>query len=375
MLVAHFRPDIVSGAELAIADFVEAASVDFHCVMLTPGEGPLARHYRQRGFEVWAKRVETKRRRYPGLHTMQSLLFSRKLRRAGVDVALGNTFPAASRIGTACRMAGVPYGVYVREYVRKTALHRTVLRRADAVLAVSQDVARHLEELVSPEKLFVARDFVDASQIRERVERHGARGAPALPFPAGTPAVGIVGRLTRYKRQDLFLRAIPDVLARVPEARFVLVGSATAEEKDYEESLRVLATSLGVADRVAFLGQREDAVEILSELTVCCLISDREPFPRVLLEAQLAGCPVVASDSGGCPEIVEDGVTGFLFPSETAVAVRGLAERVIRILENRALADTLRKNARERVLKESGSSQPVRLLEERLRALTRSPSS
>ncbi len=85
LLVAHFRPDVISGAELAIADFADQASNSMMITMLVPGAGQLSAFYQEKGYNVWKKKFETKRRRYPGLHFVHSLLLARDLKTRAVD--------------------------------------------------------------------------------------------------------------------------------------------------------------------------------------------------------------------------------------------------------------------------------------------------
>lgn len=372
ILVAHSRPDTVSGAELAIADMIDARREGLHYLMLTPGEGVLADHYRTRGFEVWARELETRRRRYPGLHTVQSALFARKFRQRHVDAVLCNTFAAAARVRDASRMAGIPHAIYVREYISRKALHRKILVGADMVLAVSKDVASYLGDMVAPERLFVAYDHIHAQPLLDRVAAHRACGGRLVPFERRHPVVGLIGRITRYKQQDLFLHAIPHVLREFPEARFVIVGSAGGAEKAYEEGLRALAGQLKVEDAVAFMGHRQDALEIMSELSVCCLTSDREPFPRTLLEGQLLGIPVVAADTGGCPEMVEDGVTGRLFSSVSPDAPLLLAAAVAATLSDSVRAAAMSARALQSLQEGVAGLRPVRTLEDLLSTLSNS---
>jgi len=241
ILVAHPRPDIVSGAELAIADIVDKGRNGFRYVMFTPGEGVLADHYRDRGYAVWAQKLETKRRLFPGLHTVQSVYFARKFRERNIDAVLCNTFAVASRVKTACPMAKIPYAVYVREYISKTKSHRDMLGCADMVFAVSKDVADYLRDMVEPAKVVVAYDHLNAEPLLRRVEIHRNSRKRIVPFDPQHPIVGIVGRITVYKQQDLFLRSIPYVLSEMPDASFVVVGSASKGEKDFEQSLKTLA--------------------------------------------------------------------------------------------------------------------------------------
>jgi glycosyltransferase involved in cell wall biosynthesis len=368
ILIAHWRPDIVSGAELAISDMVLKRSNDIYYIMITPGEGKLAEYYRERGFTVWPMRIESPRRLYPGLHLFQSIRFARKLRREGVDIVLCNTFPAASRMATACRMSGIPMVMYVREYVRNVPTHRRLLRKAALTLAASEDVADYVKGLSPNSRITVAYDHLDAVPLVKRVTAHQTAGNRLLPFPIDSPVIGIIGRITTYKQQDLFLRAIPFVLEEFRNARFVVVGSPTKKEREYERTLHKIVGDLGIEDVIAFMGQRRDAVEIISELKVCCMTSDREPFPRTVLEAQAVGCAVVASNTGGCPEMVEDGVTGLLFNVTAGDSPRQLANQIIRLLKDPEFARTLTVRAQKRVINGFGSFQSV---EDELRNLSK----
>ena len=156
ILVVHFLPNMVSGAELAIADFISIADSRFDFTMLTPGEGRLAAYYQGKGVNVCIKRIETPRRRYPGLHTLQSWLFARDLLEHRFDAVLCNTFAAASRVGKACRLAGIPYAVYVREYISDKTLHRKILDKANKIFTPSRDVKTYVSTMTEPNKIMVA---------------------------------------------------------------------------------------------------------------------------------------------------------------------------------------------------------------------------
>lgn len=366
IVVAHSRPDIVSGAENAIADTVDRRGENFEYIMLPPGKGVLAEYYRSRGFNVWAREVETQRRLYPGLHTVVSWLFSRQLKRKQIDAVVCNTFAAAARMRTACKMGNIPWAIYVREYITDKKLHRKILSEATLVLAVSRDLAGYLSSMVDGKKIHVAYDHIQAEPLLERARAHKSSGKRIIPFAAEYPIVGYIGRITKYKQPDLFVRSVPAVLERIPGARFIVVGSAGATERDYESSLRTLARELGVDDKIAFLGHRSDAIEILSELAVCCVTSDREPFPRTVLESQLLGVPVVAANTGGCPEMIEDGKSGILFSSTTLDASEQLAAAITRILHDGGLSSRLASSEREHVLNGLAGLKPVRDFEKLL---------
>ena len=154
-----------------------------------------------------------------------------------------------------------------------------------------------------------------------------------LLVPEGGPLVGIVGRLDRWKGQDVFLRAASLVARRRPDARFAVVGGALiGYEGSYPDDLERLAAELGLADRVHFAGHQDDPYPWLDALDVAVLASEAEPFGLVVVEAMVLGTPVVATAPGGPEEIVEHGRSGLLVPSG---AHEELATAILRVLDDR----------------------------------------
>jgi glycosyltransferase involved in cell wall biosynthesis len=272
---------------------------------------------------------------------------------------------------TACRLARIPYAIYIREYITipLRPIYRKILDRANRIFAVSRDVRNYVSDVTDPNKILVAYNHINAQLILQRVNFHKASGGRQLPFREKHPIVGIVGRVTPYKQQDLFVHAITDVLSEVPQARFVVVGSASRKDQAFEEEVKKLAYELGVQDKIAFMGYRKDALEIISELTVSCVPSTREPLGRVILESQLIGCPVVASNTGGSTEVIEDGVTGLLFPIDGLHADNKMASAVVRLLKDGELRNTIAVNARDFVGKKFTSMQHVKQLENYIESL------
>lgn len=363
IVIAHYRPDIVSGAENSIADLVDEIHERFHCTMLVPGHGNLEQFYLKRGFTVWVHEVQTPRRLLPGLHSLQSRQLASRLKKGKVDAVLCNTLPAASRVGTACQMAGVPYAIYVRDLIRDHSSYRRLLDRANRIFTISKDLQDLTCGLTDPQKVFLTYNHIKPRPILDRFEQHRAKGERILPFHPHHPVVGLVGRITRYKQQDLFIKAVPQILEAVPAARFVIVGAAQDKEKEYEASVKNLAASLGVADRVLFMGHRSDNIEITSEFTVACLTSIREPLGRVIFEAQLIGIPLVVSNTGGPAETTVDEVTALQFSPTAPDAVDQFATQVIRLLKDPPLRERLANNGKEAVMNTFASRKPIQLQE------------
>jgi glycosyltransferase involved in cell wall biosynthesis len=150
---------------------------------------------------------------------------------------------------------------------------------------------------------------------------------------AGSQIVGVVARLEPEKGHQTLIEAWPHVLREVPDAYLLIVG-----EGSRRDALEHSAAVHKVAHRVVFTGRRDDIPAVTAALDVAVLPSWREAQGLSILEAMALSRPVVASDVGGIPEMIEDGVTGLLVPHDDPVA---LAAAVVRLLKDHAYADTL----------------------------------
>ena len=158
----------------------------------------------------------------------------------------------------------------------------------------------------------------------------------------GSPVLGVFGRIIPWKGQDVVMRA----LAQVPSGIALFVGEE--EDGGYANQLRLLAAKLGIAERVRFLGFREDVPQLMR--LVDCVVHasvDPEPFGRVVVEGMLAGRPVIATRAGGVPEIIEDGVNGILVPPGNPDE---LAEAIVRVLSDPVGTERLAQRGHARAL-------------------------
>src|SRR5438552_841720 len=178
--------------------------------------------------------------------------------------------------------------------------------------------------------------------IRPCPWRNQSRVREPLHIPAGPPLLLLVGRIVPHKGVEHFIEA-----ARyVPEARFVIAGGGSLLEP-----MRALAESMGVADRVQFLGRVSD--EQLPEVYAACdvfvlpSVSRLEAFGIVALEAMATGKPVIVADIPGVREIIEDGRDGLL---TDPVNPRDLAEKIRRLLSEPKARQRMGARGREKVL-------------------------
>lgn len=137
-----------------------------------------------------------------------------------------------------------------------------------------------------------------------------------------------------------------------------IVGSGEAA---YEREIQALAKRLSVEKDVIFEGFRTDALEALAAADDCLVCSRREAFGRVAIEAMLVGTPVVATDSGGIPEIIEDGVSGMLYlPGDATM----LAGKILELVGDPELYRNLSQNALESVYRRFTRSRYVQQIKE-----------
>jgi glycosyltransferase involved in cell wall biosynthesis len=167
---------------------------------------------------------------------------------------------------------------------------------------------------------------VPIAELESRVANAADGVRTRFRLPSEATLVGVVGRFEERKGQRFVLESFPRIRDALPEARLVLIGDGPDRPE-----LERLATRLGVLDSVYFLGFLEHAVDVLPALDVFVLASRREGLSRALMEAMLAGVPVVATDVVGNREIVRDGINGTLVPwadphAITAAVVRSVLE-------------------------------------------------
>ena len=176
------------------------------------------------------------------------------------------------------------------------------------------------------------------------------------------PTIGVFGRLAEWKGQHIALQA----LAGLPNVHLLFVGDALFGEEAYARDLHAQAASLGVSDRVHFLGFRTDIPRLMRFVQVVLHTSIApEPFGRVIVEGMLARRPVVATRAGGVEEILTDGVTGVMVPPGDPVAL-GSAVRELLAQPDRAaaLAQAGREDGERRFTVDAMVSNISRYMEE-----------
>lgn len=261
-----------------------------------------------------AARLSNKVRGFLGQNRKNQIASAYKLalRRCSAEAVLAEYGPSGVMVMDACRELDIPlivhfhgYDASVHEVIKQNAeSYKVMFSVAHAVIAVSRAMERKLISLGSPEeKVFYNPYGIDC-------ERFGG----ANPREAD-PVMVAVGRFVEKKAPHLTLQAFAKVQRKVPEARLRMIGNGPLLE-----DARALAVQLGIGESVVFLGpQPPDVVQ--SELRAArCFVQhsveatngDCEGTPLGILEAGASGLPVVSTRHAGIPDVVVEGVTGFL---------------------------------------------------------------
>lgn len=199
-------------------------------------------------------------------------------------------------------------------------LMRTLAAAPHAVVANSQSTLA-----TAPSMLHRPR------QVRAVVPNPAPTPAGRLPRSHDGFAVGMVGRISPWKGQDVFLRAFAQAFSDDPAVSAHLVGSALFGEQEHERTLHGLADALGLGDRVVWHGQVEDVPDKMAEFDLLVHASTiAEPFGQVVIEGMAAGTPVIATDAGGPAETIRDGHDGILVPPGDVAAMAAAMRRLKR---------------------------------------------
>jgi glycosyltransferase involved in cell wall biosynthesis len=345
------------GGEVALFNLVRAIDpARYRPVVLLFSDGPLGDKFRAAGIETRVLGLDSgvinARKDDLGGGTLlrvkdvaSTLGFTGKLRRfmRQQDVALVHSNSLKSDLigGFAARAARLPLIWHVRD------------RIADDYLPCKVAKAFRLMCRVVPTRVIAISEAVRqtlGSNPRVRVV-HDGTPLPGEPASQTTnregPLIGLVGRITPWKGQDVFLRAAAIVRRQFPNARFQVIGAALFGERDYEQRLHERVRTEGLSDAVEFTGFRTDVPDLIARLDVLVHASTTgEPFGQVVIEGMAAGKPVIATRGGAIPEIVVEGQTGVMVPMGDAAA---MARAMVTLLSDPVYACQLGRAGRQRV--------------------------
>jgi glycosyltransferase involved in cell wall biosynthesis len=358
---ARFRPLVVLGEAGALSQKLEDAGVETRVV-------PIAREVAQMRKDALGA-GSLLRLRAMAQSMAYAWRLARLIRCENAALVHTNSLKADIIGGVAARLARVPLVWHVRDRIEADYLPRPIVRLFRMLCAVLPDhvIANSqatLQTLHLPARRFPATIYSGVNHSRSSVVHDGVEVLPVFfpPTPAGvSPVIGIIGRISPWKGQHIFIQMAAAVHARCPGARFQICGAALFGEAAYEADLRAQVRQAGLEDCLEFLGFRSDVVTVVQNLDLLVHASTTgEPFGQVIIEGMAACKPVVATRGGGVPEIVEDGVTGSLVPMNDAPA---MTQAVLDILADPKAAQAMGMAGYQRVQDHFTMERAVRQVE------------
>jgi glycosyltransferase involved in cell wall biosynthesis len=325
------------GAQLAMARLADALRDEVQATFILPAEGPFTERLRAAGQtveivplgDVRRLRIENIRpladvaHQGPALATSAARMAS-TARRHGAQLVYSNSMKSHVYGALVSRLARLPHVAHVRDIIQPPYLPARLqhgLRLYFAALPPRATIAN--SKATARAAPFRRASTVIPSGITQAV------GQVTEP-PEGPPTLAVLGRIERWKGQDVAIRALGRLRRRLPEARLLVGGAPEVGEPEYAKELRELTEVLGVADAVEFTGFVDDPYAFFERATLAVHSSVLpEPFGQVVVEAMAVGRPVIATAAGGPLEVLEFGRFGSLVPPGDPDAIADAAHRLL----------------------------------------------
>jgi glycosyltransferase involved in cell wall biosynthesis len=314
--------------------------------VVLPADGPLGRRLEEAGVTVaihaglpiLTRRGLRSPLGWPGLCwrlLTSTIRLAALVRARRTDVIHTNSAVVLSAC-LAARLCGKPHVWHMREFFadisRVWLLYQWFMYSfSAAIVCNSEAVAGQFSAFIRKRKLAVVYNGIPAQEsLPPALDRVAA--VKRKYGLTGSPLVGVIGRVNLdQKGQDVFVRAAARLAPDYPEARFAIVGSAYPGNEEHSIRLRALVEELGLRERVIFTGEVQDMMALHAALDIVVLPARKpEGLGNVLIEAMALARPVVGSAIGGIPEVIADGVNGFLAAANDVDSLAGALGKLLR---------------------------------------------
>lgn len=296
-------------------------------ILAGPATGPFPSSVAQEGIPVLPVSFGPLRNLGGLLRSVRRLL--RLIREHRVTLLHANGPQTNICAGLAGRLARIPVVWHERNLLYGTMrdVDRVGAGLATRIICNSEAIRERFRGSRAWPKTVTILNAVDTREFNPQIPRDPFRRELGIA-PEDT-AVGIVGRIGLGKGHGDFVEAAIQLLRAGSPAQFLIIGDPLFPEDAWRaDTLRRQVKEAGLEDRIRFTGFRPDAPSVMRGLDILVLASDAEPCGRVLFEAMASGTAVVATNSGGTPEIVRDGQEGILVPPRDPRALAGAIGRL-----------------------------------------------
>ena len=335
-----------AGAQRVLHEVLGAMEPDYLPIVGFPDDGPFVAEIRRRGIETFlyplgryrpGRKSVADMTKLPLRSVYCGLLLARIIRQRKIRLVYINGPRCLIAGALAARLTGRPSVFH---------LHLTMTRKED--IFVVARAAKYVTKIVACSKTAAAAllaghaEFNSVLQVIYNPVRRPSAHKPFAPATGGFEAplsngrglvVGVIGRITPQKGQHVVLEAASELTRRGRTVRIVFAGAPdphSPEDNSYLSSLKSFVRASGLEGQITWIGYQEDPSAFYAGCDVVVIPSTvSEGLPMVALEAMQLGVPVIGSNVGGIPEILREGVNGFLFPPKNAVALADCVQRVL----------------------------------------------
>ena len=234
-------------------------------------------------------------------------------------------------------------------------LNDYVIANSQATMNYQKRVNRVLDSNI--EKVLC---FTDLQRFKEVMHRDVRRVRRQLRVNDDALLCGCVGEVVKRKGQIYLFQALKRIVSEVPNFKLIMLGRFRRDEP-YTQKLRSLLLNEGLLGRVKWLGLRENVQDFMTAFDMLAVPSVEEPLGLVAVESLAAGTPVIATKTGGLPEIVDHGVSGLLVPPKNSEA---FADAIICLAKDKNLRDSMGERGRDFVYSEFNTSNLCDRIEE-----------
>lgn len=339
----------------------------FEPIVILPGPGPLKEkidNLNIKTYEVWSPwwvKPHVSKARF-GRHIIKEIIqeiiavfkLCRIVSKEKVGVIYTNTIVKFSGAITAF-ITKKPHLWHIREIIPGNPNLRSVLtlkmlfklisRTSRTIIANSNATTAQFQGINSDEKIIVIYNASETNEVKDSNVFPDIGGVKLTDW-----LVVVIGQFIEIKAQDDAIRAVKIAKDEIPNIKLLLIGGG---EGDFKSYLKDLVSELDISDSVIFTGYRNDVPQILPQCKILLAPYINEAFGRVVIEAMVAGVPVIGANAGGLKEIIQEGTTGYLVPPKKPEEI---AKKIIYLFHHPDLAKQMGNNGKK-VVEEKFSVQ------------------
>lgn len=343
LFVSHLSD--LSGAPVSLLLLVKHLNKEkYHPVVALPCAGPITKRLDEAGINYQYYKDSFIHRIFPSLKVFKMI------RERQIHLVYLNT-SVSIWAAKAARSLKVPVISHIREDLRgpnNLVIRSKIQLWSDRIILISN----WMKSFMTSKKAVVVHnsiDLMDFNSLRPDIIKR--------QLNIKGPSIAYVGTLEERKGVKYLIQAFPKIKTSFPQLKLLIVGSTLPGQKSYVNKLKSIIKD----PNLMFLGARNDVYDIMAACELLIVPSLSEAFGRVIIEAMACSKPVIATNVGGIPEIIEDGKTGIIIKPRSLAEI---AKEATLLLKNRQKMDSMGLAARKRVEQYFTIERQVRRIEE-----------